>query len=300
LVQPPRVSAQSATTAPALFRQLQASDGSPLTFEVASVKKHPPENGQKEGITLGGTDVGRYRASNVTAKMLIARAYDVNEFQIAGGPSWINSERWDIEAKVDASLAAELQKLSRQQQQAQQDLMLRSLLLDRFALKVTRGTKEGTVFALVVAKGGPKLKEVAPPDPQAAPAQPSAPILPGRSSGAAPGQALIMMNGGSGLVTMASNAVPIADLANQLSMQFGQQILDRTGLKGTYEYKLQFAAQGDLGLDGVPLSPSGERPESAAPSVFTALQEQLGLKLETTKGQIATITIDHIEEPTAN
>jgi bla regulator protein blaR1 len=109
-----------------------------------------------------------------------------------------------------------------------------------------------------------------------------------------------MMNGGSGLVTMASNGVPIANLVNQLSMQLGEQVIDQTGLKGTYQYRLQFAAQGGLGLDGMPLPPAAESPESTAPSVFTALQEQLGLKLESTKGPVETITIDHIEEPSPN
>jgi uncharacterized protein (TIGR03435 family) len=287
-------------TAPVLLGQLQPSDAPLPTFEVASVKKHPPENGQKEGFMMGGPDVSRFRTSNVTMKMLIATAYSVKEFQVVGGPSWINSERWDIDGKVEDSLAEQLQKLPRQQQESQQALMLRSLLLDRFALEVTRGTKEGTVLALVVAKGGPKLKEVAPPDPQAGLGQPSVPIATRQSSGPAPGQALMMMNGSSGLVTMASNAVPIANLVNELSMQLGQQVVDQTGLNGTYQYRLQFGTQGGLGPDGMPLPPAAERPDSTAPSVFTALQEQLGLKVESTKGQIGTITIDHIEEPSPN
>jgi uncharacterized protein (TIGR03435 family) len=250
---------------------------------------------------MGGPDVSRFRASNVTMKMLIAAAYGVKEFQVLGGPSWIDSERWEIDAKVEDSLGEQLQKLPRQQQQAQQDLMLRSLLLNRFALQVTRGTKEGTVLALVVAKGGPKLKEVAPPDSHAALGQSSVAAVPGQNSGPGPGQALMMMNGSSGLVTMASNAVPIANLVNQLSAQLGEQVVDRTGLKGTYQYRLQFSALGGVGPDGMPLPPEAETPpQPAAPSVFTALQEQLGLKLESTKGPVATITIDHIEEPSPN
>jgi uncharacterized protein (TIGR03435 family) len=276
-------------------------DASLPKFEVASVKKHPPENDmRKVGISMGGRDVSQFQASNVTAKMLIATAYGVKEFQIAGGPGWIGSERWDINAKVEDSLAAQLQKLPRQQQQAQQALMIRSLLLDRFGLKITRATKEGNVLALVVAKGGPKLKEVPAPDPQATPGPPAGPITPGRSPGPAPGQSFMMMNGSTGLATLASNAVPIANLVNQLSQMTGQQVVDQTGLKGTYEYTLQFAPQrAPEDLPGPP-----ERPESAADdntaSIFTALQEQLGLKLDSTKGPIETITVDHIEEPSEN
>lgn len=277
----------------------QASDAPLPTFEVASVKKHPPENGQKEGFMMGGADVSEFRASNVTMKMLIATAYSVKEFQIGGGPSWINSERWDVDAKVEDSLAEQLQKLPRQQQQAEQALMLRSLLLDRFALAVTRGTKEGTVLALVVAKGGPKLKEVAPPDPQAGLGQLSAPVAPGQRSTPPPGQALMMMNGSTGLATIASNAVPIASLVNQLSQMVGQQVVDQTGLKGTYQYTLRFAPQG--GLPGMPPPQEGEAaPDNNTASIFTALQEQLGLKLESTKGLVEMITIDHIGEPSPN
>jgi uncharacterized protein (TIGR03435 family) len=274
------------------------------TFEVASVKKHSPENDGGKGkdipIVMSESDVSQFRASNVTAKMLIATAFGVREFQISGGPGWIDSNRFDVEAKVEDSLASQLQKLTRQQQQAQQALMLRSLLLDRFALEVTRGTKEGTILALVVARGGPKLKEVPPPNPQDGPGQSSVPVARGQSQAAAAGQALMMMSGGSGLVTMASNAVPIATLVNQLSARLDQQVVDQTGLKGTYQYTLRFVAQGGLGPDGMPLLPDIETPQSTTSSVFTALQEQLGLKLESTKGPVETITIDHIEEPSPN
>jgi uncharacterized protein (TIGR03435 family) len=276
-----------------LLRAQAVSDGTPPAFEVASIKKHPPDNGQKMGISMGGPDVSQFRASNVTAKMLIDTAYGVRDFQIVGGPSWIGSEHWDIEAKVDDSFAAQLKELPKQQQQAQQALMIRSLLADRFKLQITRGSKEGTVLALVVAKGGPKLKEVPPPDPQARPGSPA----PGRSPAPGPGQAFVMMN--NSLVTLASNAVPIASLVAQLSMTIGQQVIDQTGLKGTYQYTLQFSPQGLGGLPPPPGDPDSSSASNTA-SIFTALQEQLGLKLESTKGPVETITIDHIEEPSPN
>jgi uncharacterized protein (TIGR03435 family) len=174
-------------------------------------------------------------------------------------------------------------------------------LADRFKLQITRLTKEGTVLALVIAKGGPKLKEVAPPDPHAGPAPP--PPAPPERGGAPPtpppGGSMMMMNG-TGVATLSSNAVPIANLVNMLSMQVGQQVVDQTGLKGTYQFTLQFAPQ--MGLGGMPPLPGAETAaaDSTEPSIFTALQEQLGLKLESTKGKIETIAIDHIEEPSEN
>lgn len=275
----------------------QASDAATPSFEVASVKKHAPDNGPGMRIMMGGPDVSQFRASNVTAKMLIGTAYSVKEFQITSGPSWIGSERWDINAKVEDSLAAQLKALPKQQQQAQTALMLQSLLADRFKLQVTRATKDGNVLALVVAKGGPKLKEVAAPDPQAGPGPPPAPPAPGQTPTPAPGQTFMMMT--NGLATLASNAVPIANLVNQLSLQLGQQVVDQTGLKGTYQYTLQFAPQGGLGGMAPPPGADAGADNNTA-SIFTALQEQLGLKLESAKGPVDTITIDHIEEPSEN
>jgi uncharacterized protein (TIGR03435 family) len=281
--------------------QAAQADNAPLpTFDVASIKKHVPDaNGGKEGVTMGGPDISQFRATNVTAKMLIETAYNVNDFQIAGGPAWIDSEHWDINAKVGDSLVAQLEKLPHREQQAQQALMVRSLLLDRFKLQVTRSTKDGNVLALVVAKGGPKLKEVAPPNPQASGAPPPAgPIAPGQPRGPAPGQALLMMN--NNLVTLAANGVPIASLVNQLSMQIGEKVADQTGLKGTYQYTLQFAPQRALGDMHPPPAAEAAAPDSDTSSIFTALQEQLGLKLQSTKGSIDTITIDQIQQPSPN
>ena len=184
IINAPSLRAQSAPAA-------DTHGSSALSFEVASVKKHAPDSGLgPTRIFMGGVDISQFHVSNLTAKMLIATAYSVKDFQISGGPAWISSERWDIDAKVDDSLAAQLQKLPRQQQQAQTALMLRSLLVDRFKLQVTRSTKEGAVLALVVAKGGPKLKEVPPPDPTASTAPPSPPTASGPLPMPPPGMAM--------------------------------------------------------------------------------------------------------------
>ena len=281
------------------------------SFEVASVKKHVAENSGMMGarMIMGGPpgDTSRWAASNVTAKMLIGTAYSMKPFQIAGGPSWIESERFDIDAKVEDSQAQQLQKLQRQEQQAQQALMLRSLLADRFKLQVTRSTKEGTVLELVVAKGGTKLKEVpAPPDPQAGQqAPPPGPPPPERGGGppAPPPGAAMMMMGSNGLVTARMSAATIPMLMSLLSAQLGQQIVDKTGLPGHYDITLQFSTQGLGGgmfLGPAMMGGTDSSADNGGASLFTALQEQLGLKLESTKGPVDTLTIDHIEEPTEN
>lgn len=279
------------------------TDAAVPAFEVASVKKHANDSDGGRGmrVMMGGPDVSQFRASNVTAKMLIATAYSVKEFQIAGGPSWINSERWDIDAKVEDSLAAELKKLPRQEQQAQQALMLRPLLADRFKLQITRSTKESNVLALVVAKGGPKLKEVPAPDLQAAFGPP--PVAPARGDSPVlrPGGAMMTM-GTNGLATLKMSAVPMSSLVNLLSLQVGQQVVDQTGLTGHYDMTLQFSGQGLGGFPAVTVA--GDSPnanaDNGAPSLFTALQEQVGLKLESAKGPVDTIAVDHIEEPSEN
>jgi uncharacterized protein (TIGR03435 family) len=231
--------------------------------------------------------------------MLIQTAYNMKDFQVSGGPSWINSERFDIEAKVEDSVAEQLRKLPRTQQQVQTRLMIQSLLADRFKLKVTHQTKELPVYALLVAKGGPKLAEVPPPDPQAStvplPATPGAgPPTPG------PGGSFIWM-GAPGQATIKGNATPITNLVNLLSQQLRRQILDQTGLKGTYTFTLQFVPETGLGGEAIPVPLGGAgASDTGGTSIFTAIQEQLGLKLDSTKGPVDVLVIDHIEEPSEN
>lgn len=124
------------------------------SFDVASIK--PNHSGTNDSSTRGAA--GRYTAINHSIQSLIEFAYSVQGFQLLGGPSWINSDKYDVDAKVDDSRIEELQKLPRREQDEQLRLMLQSLLADRFKLKVSRATKELPVLALVIAKDGPKLK----------------------------------------------------------------------------------------------------------------------------------------------
>lgn len=287
LVNTPRTHAQSeqTTTAP-----------SP-SFEVASIKSHPPGDNTSR---FGGPDASRFVATNDTVKSLIVFAYHVENFQVSGGPSWIADDKFDIDAKVEDSLAEQMRKLPLLQQSDQMRLMVRSLLADRFKLSVSHVTKELPVFALVVAKGGPKLTEAAPPDAQ----NNSNPEDPPANAGAQgrnmrPGQ--VNFSARDGQVSVAAKATPIRDLATMISRQLRRPVLDQTGLRGTYDWTLQWTAGAGLGGGPLALAPeSGDAPNSSGLSIFTALQEQLGLRLESAKGPVDTIVIDHIEQPSEN
>jgi uncharacterized protein (TIGR03435 family) len=268
------------------------------SFEVASIKaNHSGTN----FIRTGGPDVSRFQASNISAKMLVTFAYDMRDFQVSGGPAWINSDKFDINAKVEDSLAQQMQKLPRLQQQDQMRLLVRSLLADRFGLEVSHETKDLPIYALVIAKGGSKLKESAPPDAQDNPTPSPAAPGPGGAPPTPPRGGFRMSMGRGGEAVLTSSGASIASLLSLLSQQVGRQIVDQTGLKGEYDISLQWTS--DMGLGGgvLPVTPDASGANDAGgTSIFTALQDQLGLRLESAKGPVDTIVIDHIEEPSEN
>jgi bla regulator protein BlaR1 len=262
LVNTPQIRAQTETT----------SGASVPSFEVVSIKL----NRSGDDKFRLGTAAGRFTTTGTTTKALIAWAFNVKNFQLTGGPGWINSEKYDIDAKIEDSLANELQKLTPDQRGDQIRLMVQSLLADRFKLKVNHATKELPVYALVVAKNGPKVTE--------------SQEYRGMMRMSARGQ-------------LTATGIPIRYLTDAISRELDRVVLDQTGLKGNYDFTLQWtpeiptpagAGDGSQGTPNTPLS------NSSAPSLFTALQEQLGLRLESTKGPVQTLVIDHIEEPSAN
>jgi uncharacterized protein (TIGR03435 family) len=237
---------------------------------------------------------GRFSTTGATVKQLIALAYDVRDFQVSGGPSWISSDKYDIDAKEPDALAEELAKLPPDQRREKMGLLIQSLLADRFQLKVSHGTKELPVYALVVGKNGPKIQQAKAddtysngmkgPDGRA--------LRHGGMMGMAPGQ-------------LTGQGVPLAFLVQQLSQQLGRSVLDQTGLKGNYDFTLkwtpdQSSAAMFQGPPGGPGSDNTPPPDTSGPSIFTAVQEQLGLKLESTKGPVEILVIDHIAQPTEN
>lgn len=257
----------------------------PLTFEVASIKPSA-ETGFRTGIQM--QPGGGLRVNGATLKMLLTIAYDVREFQIVGGPSWINSDRYDIMAKAPDTGSETQTNDPRQMTDAQMKTVreqmqqrLQALLAERCQLAIHRETKEQSVYALLVGKNGPKIQPVET-----------------KSSGGPP---RMMM--GHGMVN--GEGVDLQMVATVLSNQLGRPVLDRTGLTGRYDIKLQWTpdpGQSLTPLGGAP--PPGVQapppPDPNGPSIFAAIQEQLGLRLESQKGPVEMIVIDRVEKPTEN
>lgn len=257
----------------------------PLVFEVATIK---PGDQTANGTRIGLSPGGSFTATNATLKDLIRLAYDVRDFQIAGGPSWLSTERYDITAKVDGPGFSEDQirkmpDVQRAQVQDRYFQRLKALLADRFQLRLHRETREGPVYALIAGKNGPKIQAEA----DGAPRGPNSGT---RVSRMATGDTEITVSG-----------IPLTVFANLISNQVGRTVLDKTGLKGNFTFKLTFAPDtlqqpwaADKGTDH-PLSTDAD-----GPSIFTALQEQLGLKLDPQKGPVDVVVIDEAQKASEN
>jgi uncharacterized protein (TIGR03435 family) len=250
----------------------QSRSGLRPSFEVASIKPSKTNSGvtARVGNGQGG---GR----NVTLKMLVAAAYRVQEFQIVGGPGWIGSDRFDVEGKAENPRA----------DPDQLRLMLQSLLEDRFQLKLHRENKEAPIYALVVAKDGPKIN--------LAPDQTSPPVNGPAQQGAGPNRGAMRIGGG----TLVGNAVTLSLFTRLLSQRLDRTVVDKTNLEGRFDIRLNWTPDvGEVVLDpgGNPLPPA----DATGPSIFTAIQEQLGLRLESIRGPVDLIIIDGVEKLSAN
>jgi uncharacterized protein (TIGR03435 family) len=224
----------------------------------------------------------------VTFKMLMAHAYAVRDFQIIGGPAWITSERYDIQAKAEDGRVPASTGMRDPTVPAGMSFLIQSLLDDRFQLKMHHETRDLPVYELAVARGGSKLQ-------LSADQSPSAPDTQERGS-------LFIRRIPAGW-TLQATAVPLSTLISALSNQMGTPIVDKSNLKpGLYDVSLQWApdrtpAEGVLDLVGnrVPvLDDPQERP------IFGAIQEQLGLRLVSAKGRVEVLVIDAVQKPSAN
>ena len=251
------------------------------TFEVASIKRNNSGTGM---MSVGMQPGGRLHMVNVPVRNLIIRAYGVQPYQIIGGPDWITSDRFDVLTKAEGDATPE-----------QVNLMLRSLLAERFKLAVHTETRELPVYYLVNARDdgrlGPDLKPAA---------VPCGPPGRGRAGGPLPGRGA---GGGCGMMMtfgrVQASGQPIAAIATSLANQLGRPIIDKTGLTGSYDFTLSWTPEGGRG--GGPLPPGVPEPppiDPNGPSLFTAIQEQLGLKLESDRGPVEVIVIDGVEPPT--
>lgn len=225
---------------------------------------------------------------NVTLKELMGFAYRLQQFQISGGPRWIGSDRFDIEGKAeDPNIDFDRVRL-----------MLQSLFEDRFKLKVHRETKQSAVYALVVGKGGSKIKLSRDQSPENVDG-PSPP-------GAGPNHGAIRI----GVGNLVGNAVTLSWFATMLSQRLDRLIVDKTSLTGRFDIRLQWTPN----AGEYPFDPGGNRlPTSiidmngttvtldpSGPSIFSAIQEQLGLRLESAKAPVDVLVIDRVERPSEN
>ena len=266
----------STVCAPVVRAQSQAPAASsiqPPSFDVISVKPNKSSLGAYGLVTTEFTADG-FRGTNVPVHSLLLQAYGLHEGEIIGEPAWASSEVFDIEAKVAGPDVAAFSKLDNDQHQA----MLQQVLAERFKLATHRETRDLPVYALSIAKGGPKLKESA--------IDPSVPASARRGGGVRMSMGMI-----------SANECTIPYFLSMLSRQLGRTILDRTGLTGNYDFTLRWNP--DNGVTASSNPPEGSQAD-ALPSIFTALQEQLGLKLESTKAPASVLVIDHLEKPSEN
>jgi uncharacterized protein (TIGR03435 family) len=246
-------------------------------FEVASIK---PDKSGTPMIMFRLTPDG-LNVTNSPLKMLIQQAYGVEENQVIGLPNGLTSERYDVEAKVDSSDVAKLHDLDPHRRMR----MLQPVLAERFQLKAHRETRDLPVYELILAKGGPKFHEAKPGD-----TYPNGIKGPDGHSG--PG--LVWIQDGQ----LTCQAVAMLELTRILSQRLGHNVLDKTGLTGKYDLAMQWPPPEDR---PGPMFDAGENAaESSGPSIFTVIQEQLGLKLESHKAPVEVLVIDHVEAPSAN
>jgi uncharacterized protein (TIGR03435 family) len=246
-----------------------------------------------------------FRAANWTLDPVIQLAYGFrlgDRGMVSGEPAWLSSEKYDILAKMDSSTADRLKKLTPDERELAQRQMLQSLLADRLKLVVHRESREFPVYALIIAKGGAKLKEAKPGDTYKD-GFPYAKYYVGGDAlaGKIFDQPVVAHDGRIFTKTMYGFGVSTAALARQLTISAGQTVKDRTALKASYDFTLTYSPA--LG----PMAPgAGPQPDpiasdpSDAPDLFVAIQKQLGLKLEPGKGPIEIIVIDHVERSSAN
>jgi uncharacterized protein (TIGR03435 family) len=249
-----------------VFAQSAATRPTFDEFEVASIK---PAIIDERGSYIKMQSAHRFFVKNYTLKALVAAAYNLTARAISGGPAWAGSDRYDILAGTPGEL---------QPNPDEQMSMLRKLLADRFKLTFHREPKEFSIYALTVAKNGPKLKEsTAPPD-----------KLPELINVVFPDR-----------VSLPARNATIAQFASM--MQRGvldRPVVDETGLFGRYDFDLEWAD--DESQFGGRLRKRASTDGPDKPDLFAAMQQQLGLRLEATKGPVEALVIDQVEKPSAN
>lgn len=242
--------------------QPEVAGGPPPAYEIVSIR---PDKSGSPAETMHWLADG-FQWTNFPVSKWVHSAYGVTmDSQIVGLPSWANTEPYDIEAKLDAETAESWKKLTPEERRKQEEPMLQSMLADRCQLKVHRETRELPVYDLVIAKGGLKMNEAAPD----------------KGSGGSMGPGM-----------MKAHAQSTDSLVSAFSGMVGRMIVDKTGLGDKkFDFELKWTPDDRRAADNG---------ADAGPSIFTALEEQLGLKLVPARGPVEVIVIDHIERPSAN
>jgi uncharacterized protein (TIGR03435 family) len=275
-------------------------------FQLVSIEPNESSNPMR-AITARSDEL---KVTNFTLRMLILKAYGVQGYQLSGGPAWLDSESYDIEAKMDSSQAEELGTLNIAQRNLQTLRMLQSLLVDRFKLALHSETEELPVYALVIAKDGPKFREGIPGDtyPNGITGLHGRPIGGGGISEPERGK-------------LVGQGCPIRLLVDALSQEdLGRTVRNKTGLAANYDFTLQWtpgARKGPaddrqtkfndyreffnaLPKNNLNTGAQVRPPDSSGTSIFLAIQEQLGLKLEPQTTPLEFLVIDHAEKPSEN
>jgi uncharacterized protein (TIGR03435 family) len=259
--------------APVLSAQVVKSDGPKPQFEVATVR---PNKSGESGASLGPRPGGRLNGTNQTARNLIRNAFNIQPFQLIGGPDWMDSDRFDIVAKAaDADIDARGMLTM-----SQFMLRLQSLLEDRFGMVTHWETRELPVYALVLAtpgKLGPKLKPHTGDCDRARGGPPPAPGSPALNCGT-------RMNMTPAGAKVTGSGIGMETFTRNLAGATGRSVVDKTGLSGSYDLDLEFIPD--------------QSADTTGPSLFTAMQEQLGLKLDSQRAPIEVLVIDKLERPT--
>jgi uncharacterized protein (TIGR03435 family) len=261
----------AAVAAPVLFGLVDASPiraqsaptpAASLSFEVASIKPSKPGDGGGGIKPMSGGQ--GYVATNVPVKMMIKLMYHLNDRQISGGPRWLDTDLYDVEAKADGPHNVD-----------ELHVMFQNLLVDRFKLQFHKETRILPAFELVVDKSGAKLTENKSPEHFDIPIR------------------------GTGRGKIEAMHSSMSYFAWILSQMLDQPVLDQTGLRQFYDFKLEWTPEPPPGM-GAGGGAGANLPPTNGPDIYTAIREELGLRLESHKGPVEVMIIDHIERPSEN
>jgi uncharacterized protein (TIGR03435 family) len=281
------------------FAQVQAAAAASVTspanetvinacvFDVASIHPIKDTDQRNMSIHVNFDDKGNFQATGITMKMLLSIAYGVDQARIGSGPEWLTGEQFNITAKMDAEEVARFGKLDKDTWKLARRHAIKALLAERFGLKTHWDARPQQALVLEVAKGGPKLTE-----------SPAAPDEKYTGPNHRPGTGI-----SSSDRSMTVTRLGMDGLADALGQMLHQYVQNATGLKGIYDFKLEWTpdeVRTAAGSTYEGKADAGAQADASGISIYTALEEQLGLKLTSRKISVQVLAIDSIEKPSEN